>query len=794
MSGRAGMGKTHLAQRFLDQLPRKTTRLRGRGLQAGVPPLFPIGDALRSHKRGIQRDQFTTALAELSQSMPLFREYVGGLTRARRRTRYGRSDVHEALPTETRIFFELTALIQKLESKEPLVLFLDDIQWSDASTLAFLGYFITQLREHRVFLLLIRRVNGYNSDELDRLLRAMSRELGEASCELYLGGLDRGEQRALIEAELGAVELDEAELDWLERSSEANPFYLRELIGDLRQRGMLAQQGGVWRFVGELGPPRSPPSLKGYRLERIDRASRAWPGARELIHLAACAGTSFDARLLAAALDQRIMVIHEALAKIEEHSGLVHRVEDTTTYCFDHDLTRESVLKELGSFAHDLHIKIARTMIESEQGVASLVAHQFEAALERAEASHWYLEAARDASRQGLFEAARDYARRADSLLDELGVAVSDPRRAESTSALSQALFGAERYGEVIALLDERSELLEGSQAGPLLHVLGRAEARMPDKELHERAVRHLREALRYASEESLYATRANILADLVNAYDASGDFSASKNAYKQGLEQAARSGDLSTNSRYKRLACVFWQPDKVGEGLVRFIPLLRARELEYEIALCENNLGSAYFGQGELAAAREHYAESDRLLGKLGGYRRDTPVNNLGLVTLFEGDPAGARERLLEAKRISRDEHSKLFIESNLGALDGLTHNFDRSLDWLEPLVERAEATGDLFFEDCIRHNFAYALLESGQCERALEVLVAVEPHHSHPEELLVLAKRAALEVRLLECLARPVDPKLREQARHLEVSTKPQVWLYRMPWYFCDIEFWED
>jgi predicted ATPase len=352
MSGSPGSGKTSLARRFLQELPEDTPRLRGKGLQSGVAPLLPICEAIRSYQHGSNYDQLRAAAEEYAVSVPILKEVLGPLVRARTRTLETSSDLRQVIPPETFTFVVLSRLIAALEGAKTPVLFVDDIQWLDASSLAFLGYFASQIRERQVFLLLVRRQNGHVDRQTQSLLESLRRDVGDSAVELVVGGLSREEQIELVKSMLGPVCLDDAQLAWLEASSQAKPYYLRELINLLRERGSLVKDGGVWRLV-EQGRIVVPPSLNQYIEARLARATDLNPLIRDIIQYGACAGTSFDARVVAAAMGEPARLVGNLLQIIERETGLIQRLGQTTCFTFDHDLTREAVLTELGDFAYE---------------------------------------------------------------------------------------------------------------------------------------------------------------------------------------------------------------------------------------------------------------------------------------------------------------------------------------------------------------------------------------------------------------------------------------------------------
>ncbi len=340
----------------------------------------------------------------------------------------------------------------------------------------------------------------------------------------------------------------------------------------------------------------------------------------------------------------------------------------------------------------------------------------------------------------------------AEAALARLEVGARDPPCAFTPRRRwGTALVGAERYQAAAEMLGARTNGLTDEQAAPIKRLLGRASARLPDDASHHAAVTLLREALRGFHEGTHDAERAATWSDLIYAYDAVGDYAASQAAFRAAARSAKLARDNTATVRLMRLTCVFWQPEKVAEALEKSIALARRQGLHYEEALCHNNLGSAWFAMHDLDRAQHHYQRSYDGLSALGGFRCDTPLNNLGLVALVASRPDEADRLLQTAAARCLDEHSALFIRSNQAVLKARQGKMSTAIEELRKAVSVADLSGDLFYQDCLRHNLARALQMDGNNEEAYQIATGCGVHHSTGDELLVLGKRARLLLELL-------------------------------------------
>ncbi len=211
-------------------------------------------------------------------------------------------------------------LVQRHEV-EPRVIVLDDLQWADDESLAFVDFFVPDAEQHGIVVIAtVRR------GELARLpLRATV---------LELGGLRRDDVARLLASPGGAGDLDGELVEAVWRHTGGNPFFIGEVDRLLRStgRGMSAEQ---WRSI----VPEGVRSVLARRFARLpQRASRTMFVAAEL-------GEAISPPRLAVVLGCDLDEVLDDLDAAVT-AGLVH----TTTgfeLAFSHSLVREVARAEL---------------------------------------------------------------------------------------------------------------------------------------------------------------------------------------------------------------------------------------------------------------------------------------------------------------------------------------------------------------------------------------------------------------------------------------------------------------
>jgi predicted ATPase len=177
ISGEAGVGKTRLVEEVLRV--GDVAFVRGDAPEQAPPPYGPIGDALRASLR-VDRNA-------LDHCGPTGR-FLGGLLPERGSPPRG-SD-------RATMFEAIRCAFRSIAHRAPTVVFLDDLQWADATTCELLPALAVGLTDERLLI-----VGAYRSDEIARghPLRRMPAELRRAGRldELTVEPLDREGTREL---------------------------------------------------------------------------------------------------------------------------------------------------------------------------------------------------------------------------------------------------------------------------------------------------------------------------------------------------------------------------------------------------------------------------------------------------------------------------------------------------------------------------------------------------------------------------------------------------------------------
>ncbi len=334
ISGEAGTGKTHLAETFLDWVQRQ-------GYVAAVCRVFEGSrelafSALAEWLRGLYQENprvwkklSPNQLSEISRLLPELRA---------RQVR-----LPEPQPMQEKwqlLHFYETLLQVLLLHSMPLLLFLDDIQWCDAETLAWLGYLETRSYSAQLVLLATARSEALPADHPAKVWFS-----GTASrLDLELTALDRENTQNLLQV-LSGDAVQEEIADKVYHHSQGNPLYISEIF-----------RAGLHHLSEEdFSLPGRIQAVLRWRLAQLT------PITRQIVEQAAVIGGSFSYNLLTQAtmIDELTLVtsLDEAWQK-----RILCELENMA-YDFSHEKLRQAAYANL-SLIHRclLHKRAAQAM------------------------------------------------------------------------------------------------------------------------------------------------------------------------------------------------------------------------------------------------------------------------------------------------------------------------------------------------------------------------------------------------------------------------------------------------
>ena len=327
ITGEAGIGKTTLVDAFVMQVASPAEVWLGRGQcieHYGVGEAYlPLLEALGQMCRGPHGTRLIEVLRHHAPSwlgqMPalLSDAEIDSLQRRSGRT------------TRERMLRELAEAVEVLTAERPLLLVLEDLHWSDLSTLDWIAYTARWRQDAQLLVVgTYRPVDAIiRTHPVHRVSQELQRQ-GDGK-EVVLGYLSEAEVAVYLRQRFGeGAWLDELARVVHQRTS-GNPFFVVTLIDDVMHQGAIRQGTLGWELEGAIdavaqGLPETVHELIEQQLMHLDS------GEQELLEVASTAGMEFSAAAVAAGVAYAVEDIEARCDALARRGQFVYMQETET--------------------------------------------------------------------------------------------------------------------------------------------------------------------------------------------------------------------------------------------------------------------------------------------------------------------------------------------------------------------------------------------------------------------------------------------------------------------------------
>lgn len=445
VAGEAGIGKTALVDTFAQNLtPDRGIRVgRGQCLEqygtgeAYLPVLEAMGRMCREQAQVID---------VLRSHAPMWLLQMPSLLSASDREALSREVLGA---TRERMLREMCEALEALAADQPLVLILEDLHWSDYSTLDLISYLARQRGAARLML-----IGTYRTVELivsGHPLKAVKQELlAKRQCrELPLEYLGREAVSSYLSARFPGNRFPAKLAGLIHERTEGHPLFMVNVVEYLMAEGMIVEREGGWELMGEIKriEPDVPDSIKQMIEKQIDHLGVA---EQRTLEAASVAGAEFSTPAVAAGLGEELTTVEARCDELARRHQFIQdrgvhvlpNGEAATRYGFIHALYHSVLYGRLpASRRVQLHRRIGAqgeaVYGERARDIAAELAMHFERGADHQQAAKYLQQAADKAVRRFAFHEAVVLSRHGLELLRHLP---DTPERARQELCLQLTL------------------------------------------------------------------------------------------------------------------------------------------------------------------------------------------------------------------------------------------------------------------------------------------------------------------------------------------------------------------
>ena len=415
--GEAGLGKSTLVEAWMRTLGSSATAARGRCLQqfGSGEPYLPVFEALDQLSQTLGR----RLVEYLRARAPTWLLHMPALISLEERVKLG-DEVFGS--TRERMLREIADALEAVCGETPLVLVLEDLHWSDPSTVDLLSAIARRSSPARLMILATYRPSeaGGNSGPLLAVQNEL--ELHRQCRVLPLGYLSEDATGDYLSSRFPGMDSPELAAA-LHRRTNGNPLYVSCLADELER----SKKAGA-----------DPDAIRGMVPETLQQmferqAAQLSPSEQEMLDCAAAAGEMFAVSSVAAALGRDAADLETQCEQLVSRHMILKRGDlvrfpdgaESAGYAFVHALCRDALYRRIPPGRRSrLHSRLGQAEEQlyaaDLKRVAAQLAGHFELAGALPRAIEYLRLAAEGAAARCSLHEATQYLERAFSMVDRL--------------------------------------------------------------------------------------------------------------------------------------------------------------------------------------------------------------------------------------------------------------------------------------------------------------------------------------------------------------------------------------
>ncbi len=342
IEGEAGIGKTSLVKNFTHISEKLGFNfLSGTCQSETSDPYLPFKEAFNKYIEKKSEERTSSSMA-----------FIG----ASRGQKAKDKEMFDAKKRET--FYDTTNKVKEIAEEEPLVVFLDDLQWVDKATVDILYYMNETLKGTPILFIGTYRPEDISEDHnlKEMMHRLRMRDKYE---KIELGPLTSENTNKIVEC---ILEDEDVPIDFIEKlhdKTEGNPLFIKESLRQMLEDGVINPQEGKYpKREDEICFSEMVQNVIERRVNRLDDETI------KIIEIGSIIGGEIPFDLLSKTADIEVMSLLDQIDILLENHLWDERPDNDSFY-FSHKLIEDTVYNRLKRLKKKMiHKRIAKNIEE----------------------------------------------------------------------------------------------------------------------------------------------------------------------------------------------------------------------------------------------------------------------------------------------------------------------------------------------------------------------------------------------------------------------------------------------
>jgi len=605
LRGEVGVGKIRLAEEFEKHILSKGfLSLKGECLQHGsMKPYSLFIDALTGYFQTTTGENIRKIIEKTPLNIVKMIPVMSAFSQAFEIIK--KEKISASLRDEKeRIFENMYNLILRVSNGKPMVLFLDNLQWADESSLSLLHYVAKGISDSHIMLCCAYPSKRSGTEKFSEIVQLMEKD--KLFIPIDIKRLNRDSVSKMIKSITDRDDVPSSLIDFIYEKTDGNPLFTEEILRSIIGERIAYVENNEW-VMKDISLMKIPGTIRDVVDKTIDKLDE---NSRKILGAASVIGYRFQEDTLGNAVDTNRKKLVELLDNLV-NTQIIH--EDKTKpgfYMFTHPMMQDVTYHRLtederGLFHKRIALNMEKIYKDNIDEVLYDITRHFANTGEQAKILYYSMMAGEKAKNAFAPE--------------------------ESMKYYKIALNSLKKLGSTMENKEKRANIL--LNLGDIYKVTGEWDIAL---EQYNNVARISREINKDKQEADSYIKIGEIKSER-NEWD-----EAVKN-FEEGLKISEKGNDVrGMGEAYKNIGYVHWRKAEFDKSLDYF-----NKTMEYGkkindhrmIAYANLRIGTVYSDKGEKEKGIEYLQKSVDVSGKQGDfYTMAAAYNNIGEIYRLDG------------------------------------------------------------------------------------------------------------------------------------------------------------
>ncbi|KAA3600890.1 MAG: hypothetical protein DWQ06_08695 [Calditrichaeota bacterium] len=631
-------------------------------------------------------------------------------------------------------FVRVMHRFRELAESNPVVIYIDDLQWADISSMNLFFYLSKNLKDEPYPMVLIGSFRP--QDIKDGRLNPISGEVERHPWEEKINNLQRYSAIDLVEvsyldqSQIGSYidlrfpqnEFSAKFKNEIATQTKGNSLFVRELLLNLEEREIIYEKDGMYFSDETLDLTTLPTTVSGVIEERFQRLKEE---LQEVLQIASVQGTDFSLEVIGTILEDSNLKLLKKVQELQKKYSLILKSETvydklTKIYNFTHNLVQKYIYYQINEdFRLEIHSMIVETLKNFFEGdeiykVAEQYSFHFGVANEIIDENGKIIFSIEAYSEETLNEYLKFIKYLGEKYKDEyrneeaigkyltiieiLKIKADNEAEIMAQIDISKIYTFIGKVDEAISVLKKCSEQAQNLSFKKLQGVaFNEIGVNLVYQGNFDEGMKYFLKQVEICNEIGEKDKILNVYGNMGVVYAEKGDYDNSIESFQKSLKIGKEIGDKKgIGNAIGNIGIVYTEKNELGKAMECFEEQQRIYEEigdKNGVSIALGNMGRVYGSQKNPGKAIECYRKQIKICEKLGN-KRGISIASGNIGSVFKGIKSYEKameyfqKKMILCKELG-DNFGLSIVLGNIGEIHRINGEFDKTLENFDKAIE---------------------------------------------------------------------------------------------------------